>query len=81
MDPISLAIVTALAAGVAAGGSKVAEQAIVDGYNALKLLIRSKFGGGSELRNPLITWSRNPTQMGAKPCWKKKWRLRMLTGC
>ena len=49
MDPITLAIITAIAAGATAASGKVAEQAIVDGYNGLKNLIKRKFGDSSEV--------------------------------
>ena len=45
MDPITLAIVTALATGA----GKVGEQALTDAYNALKYLIEKKFGTSSDV--------------------------------
>jgi phage terminase small subunit len=49
MDPISLAIITAVAVGITAGSGKVSEQAVVDAYNGLKSLIKRKFGDTSEV--------------------------------
>ncbi len=46
MDPVSV-IVTALAAGAAAGLKPTAEQAIRDSYSAIKALIRRKYSGVS----------------------------------
>ena len=43
MDPITV-IVTALAAGAAAGLKPTAEQTIKDGYSAIKVLIQHKYG-------------------------------------
>lgn len=43
MDPITI-IVTALAAGAAAGLKPTAEQAITDAYSAVKGLIKRKYG-------------------------------------
>ena len=49
MDPITAAIVAALAAGVASGAGEVGKQALVDGYNALKGAIKRKFGADSKI--------------------------------
>ena len=45
MDPITLAIVAAVTAGV----TKVGEQVIVDAYAALKAVLQRKFGAQSEV--------------------------------
>jgi hypothetical protein len=44
MDPITLAIVGAIAAGVTAAGGKVVEDAITSGYAGLKKLLIKKYG-------------------------------------
>jgi hypothetical protein len=49
MDPITVAIVAALAAGVTGGATRVAQQAIVDAYGALKDALKKKFGDRSEV--------------------------------
>lgn len=49
MDPITLAIVTAISVGVVAGSEKVAEKVVVDAYEGLKNIIQRKFGGDSEI--------------------------------
>jgi len=49
MDPITAAIVAGIAAGAASGTTEAAKQAIVDGYNGLKGLIKRKFGDDNEL--------------------------------
>jgi len=49
MDPITAAIVAGIAAGAASGTTETAKQAIVDGYNGLKGLIRRKFGEDSKI--------------------------------
>jgi hypothetical protein len=48
MDPATV-ITTAIIAGIAAGGTKAAQQAISDAYQGLKSLIRSKFGNESRV--------------------------------
>jgi phage terminase small subunit len=65
MDPITLAIVTAIAAGAASGLSKVTEQAVVDGYNALKELIKRKFGADSRLVRAVQDVEDEPDSQGA----------------
>ena len=49
VDPISLAIIAAVTAGVASGATEVSKQAIVDAYNDLKTLLKKKFGGESKV--------------------------------
>ena len=49
MDPITIAIVAAITAGVTSGVTEVGKQAIVDAYNALKTLLKSKFGPESKV--------------------------------
>ncbi len=49
MDPITVAIVAALTAGVASGITDVGKKAIVDGYEALKAALKRKFGTDSKV--------------------------------
>ncbi|HEX8682945.1 MAG TPA: hypothetical protein VF707_11565 [Ardenticatenaceae bacterium] len=51
MDPIVLVttIVAALTLGVAQGARQVGEAAVVDSYNALKAVLRRKFGDQSDV--------------------------------
>lgn len=49
MDPISLAIVAAVAAGLAKGAGDVGQSVIVDGYRQLKSLLARRFGGHSQV--------------------------------
>ena len=49
MDPVTTAILAALAAGVVASAQKVGEQVLVDAYAALKELLKRKFGVKSEV--------------------------------
>jgi hypothetical protein len=44
MDPVTTAILAAIAAGVASGGPKAVEAAVVDAYGGLKRLLQQKFG-------------------------------------
>jgi hypothetical protein len=49
VDPISAAIIAALAAGAASGATDVAKSALVDGYIGIKNLIKKKWGGDSDV--------------------------------
>ena len=49
MDPVTLAIVAAVTAGVTTGAGKIAEKVIVDAYEGLKGLIKKKFGQESKV--------------------------------
>jgi hypothetical protein len=60
MDPITLAIVAAGAAGI----TKVGEQSIIDAYNGLKELIKRKFGAGSEVVKAAEAVEANPQSKG-----------------
>ncbi len=64
MDPITMALTAALAAGVAQGVTKVAEQAVVDGYNALKSALKKKFGAGSDLVEAVEKLEAKPASPG-----------------
>jgi len=60
VDPISAAIIAALAAGAASGATDVARNALVDGYNGIKSFIKKKWGGDSDV-------SKAVEQLQAKP--------------
>jgi beta-phosphoglucomutase-like phosphatase (HAD superfamily) len=60
MDPITLAIVSAVAAGAVEGGSKVAEQVIMDAYQGLKGLINRKFGQDSKIAQAIDEIEEDP---------------------
>jgi hypothetical protein len=49
MDPISAAIIAAVAAGLAKGAGDVAQKVLVDGYERLKGLLARRFGDRSEV--------------------------------
>ena len=64
MDPITMAIVSALAAGIGAGVPKVAEQAIVDGYNTLRSALKERFGKDSDVVEAVDRLEAKPNSRG-----------------
>ena len=64
MDPITMAIVSALAAGIGAGVPKVAEQAIVDGYNTLRSALKERFGEDSDVVEAVEKLEAKPNSTG-----------------
>jgi phage terminase small subunit len=68
MDPITTAIVAAIAAGV----SKVGEQAVVDAYAKLKELLRKKFGARSKVLKAVKELEANPKSAARKDVVKEE---------
>jgi len=62
MDPVTTAIV----AGIAAGATEIAKNAIVDAYGALKTIIKQKLGEKSELANAIESLENKPDSTGRK---------------
>jgi Het-E N-terminal domain len=66
MDPITTAIVAAITAGAATGATDVAKKTIVDGYEALKALVKKKFGGNSEVADAIEKLQTKPDSAGRR---------------
>ena len=66
MDPITTAVVAALAAGAASGTSTVAEQAVSDAYTQFKKILARNFGKSSELVKSVEHLEENPASEGRK---------------
>ena len=66
MEPITTAILSALAAGAAAGVTKVGTKLVVDGYDALKAALRARFGADSELAGAVAGLEKHPDSDGRK---------------
>lgn len=66
MDPVTMAIIAAIAAGAGAGAKDVAAQVIVDGYQALKALLKRKFGDSSDAVKALDGLESKPESEGRK---------------
>jgi hypothetical protein len=60
MDPITAAILAALAAGVVAGATEVGTKLIVDAYEALKAALKKKFGPDSKVVEAVNTLEKEP---------------------
>jgi hypothetical protein len=60
MDPITTAIAAALLAGVTGGVTDAGKKAITDAYNALKALLKKKFGDESEVLTSVKKLEANP---------------------
>lgn len=72
MDPITTAIVAAIAAGAITGVTKVGEQAIVDAYSKLKELLKKKFGPKSEAIKAVKALEANPKSAARKEVVKEE---------
>ena len=72
MDPITTAIVAALAAGAISGVTKVGEQLIVDAYAKLKELLGKKFGAKSKVVKAVKELEANPKSAARKEVVKEE---------
>jgi len=66
MDRVTTAIIASIAAGAGAGAKDVVAKAIVDGYQALKSLIKRKFGESSDAVKALEELENKPDSAGRK---------------
>lgn len=66
MDPITVAIVAAVSAGVISGLTEASKTAITDAYNKLKALLTKKFGGDSEVVHAVNEVEAKPDAAGRK---------------
>jgi hypothetical protein len=64
MDPITGAIVAALAAGVAGGAGEVGKQVIVDAYEGLKGAIKKRTGAESDVADAVEKLEEKPESQG-----------------
>ena len=72
MDPISAAIVAALAAGVVSGVTKVGDQVVSDAYNKLKELLKKKFGARSKVVKAMKDLEADPKSAARKEVVKEE---------
>ena len=64
MDPISIAIIAAISAGLVKGVSTVGENVLVDAYEGLKSLIKRKFGQESDVAKAVDAVEAKPDSAG-----------------
>jgi len=72
MDPITAAILAALAAGAVSGATKVGEQVVSDAYAKLKELLGKKFGAKSKVVKAVKDLEANPKSAARKEVVKEE---------
>jgi hypothetical protein len=72
MDPITTAILAAIAAGAIAGATKVGEQVVVAAYGKLKELLTKKFGAKSKVVKAVKDLEANPKSTARKEVVKEE---------
>lgn len=66
MDPITAAIIGAVASGLAAGTTDTAKKVVADAYEGLKSLIKRKFGSESKVAQAVAYVEANPQSEARK---------------
>ncbi len=66
MEPVTTVILSALAAGAAAGVTEAGTKLVVDGYEALKAALKARFGADSELADAVVGLEKHPDSDGRK---------------
>ena len=74
MDPVTMSIVAALAAGVTTGATEVSKQVIVDSYHGFKTLLKKKFGEDNQLIKAISELEADPQSKGRKLILEEKVR-------
>lgn len=72
MEPVTTAILAAIAAGASAGVSDVAKKAMGDAYGGLKTLLQRKFGGESKVVEAVERLEADPESAGWKETVEKE---------
>lgn len=72
MDPITTAILAAIAAGAITGATKLGEQVLVDAYAKLKELLGKKFGAKSKVVKAVKELEANPKSAARKEVVKEE---------
>ncbi len=66
MEPVTTVILSALAAGAAAGVTEAGTKLVVDGYEALKAALTARFGADSDLAGAVAGLEKHPDSDGRK---------------
>jgi hypothetical protein len=72
MDPVTTAILAALAAGAVSGITEVGKNTFIDAYNALKSLLKKKFGNESEVVKSIEGLEAKPDSTARKELLKEE---------
>lgn len=64
MDPITTAIISAVAAGAASSAKEVGKRALVDAYEGLKTLLRRKYGEEAKVVDAVSQLEEEPESKG-----------------
>ncbi|GAB4194617.1 MAG: hypothetical protein OHK0022_10840 [Roseiflexaceae bacterium] len=72
MDPVSSAIIAALAAGVVGGVSDVGKKVLVEAYDALKVAIQHRLGVDSDVSKAINALEQKPDSNGRKVMLKEE---------
>ncbi len=72
MEPVTTAILGALAAGAAAGATETGKRLVVDAYQALKDLLKAQFGADSKLAEAVGKLEDDPESPGWKESLSKE---------
>ncbi len=64
MDPLTLAIVSAISAGAAAGLAKTGETVVTDAYQALKDLLKRRLGADNKVVEAAVKLEEDPESAG-----------------
>lgn len=66
MDPITLAIIAAISAGVTGGVTSVGKEAIVDAYHGIKNFLKARFGNDSDVVQAIDKLETKPDSKGQR---------------
>src|SRR6476469_354838 len=66
MDTLTTSIVAAITAGAVRGTTDIAKKSIADGYDAIKGLIKKKFGGNSQVLDAMDKLQLKPDSAGRR---------------
>jgi len=72
MDPITMAIVAALSAGVVGGVTKLGEDILVDAYDALKAALKNSLGIDSEALKAVEALEKRPESAARREVLKEE---------
>jgi hypothetical protein len=72
MEPVTTAILAAIAAGAAGGATEAGKQTIVDAYHGLKALLKRTVGADSDLVEAINHLEHKPASEGRKATFREE---------